>query len=239
MKNIKNLTIVLFVAAFFAVSCGDSSSSKSDKKETSERKTEKSETNEKSDKIGSETKIGDQVWMTQNLDVDKFRNGDPIPEAKTVEAWEEAGKNKQPAWCYLENNPENGKKFGKLYNWYAVTDDRGLAPDGWRIPSKDDWEKLVETLGQGAHEKMKRKSDWDYDTGNLNNESGFTALTGLYRKPNGDIKEPTDEWEEFGIWWSNTEFVDNRANFFRISILSHEINHLKKGFGMSVRCIKE
>lgn len=73
--------------------------------------------------------IGTQVWRTKNLDVATFRNGDSIPQAKTNEEWEKAAENQQPAWCYYNNDPANGAKYGKLYNWYAVNDSRGLAPD--------------------------------------------------------------------------------------------------------------
>jgi hypothetical protein len=68
--------------------------------------------------------IGNQEWMTRNLDVPRFRNGDLIPHIESKEEWEEAGENGQPAWCYYDNNPENGKKYGKLYNWHAVNDPR-------------------------------------------------------------------------------------------------------------------
>lgn len=81
-------------------------------------------------------KIGDQIWMAENLNVEKFRNYETIPEAKTKSEWEEAGENKQPAWCYYDNDPVNGAKYGKLYNWYAVIDPRGLAPSGWHIPNE-------------------------------------------------------------------------------------------------------
>ena len=86
--------------------------------------------------------IGNQHWMTKNLDVVAFRNGDLIREARTNQEWEQAIKNKQPAWCYYENNPKNGAKYGKIYNWYAVCDPRGLAPRGWHIPSFEEWNKL-------------------------------------------------------------------------------------------------
>jgi len=75
-------------------------------------------------------KIGNQEWMTRNLDVDRFRNGDLIPHVKLDVEWEETRRKGQPAWCYYDNDPENGKKYGKLYNWCAVNDPRGLAPDG-------------------------------------------------------------------------------------------------------------
>ena len=70
----------------------------------------------------SSVKIGEQEWMSQNLNVDHFRNGDILPEVKTKEEWVKAGEENQPAWCYYENNPSNGEKYGKLYNWYAVSD---------------------------------------------------------------------------------------------------------------------
>jgi uncharacterized protein (TIGR02145 family) len=106
-------------------------------------------------------KIGPQIWMTENLNVSTFRNGDAIPEAKTNEEWEQTGQNKQPAWCYYNNDPKNGAKYGKLYNWYAVTDPRGLAPAGWHVPSDAEWTTLDEHLGDDAGNKMKSISGWN------------------------------------------------------------------------------
>ncbi len=99
--------------------------------------------------------IGTQVWMTKNLDVATFRNGDPIPEAKTNGEWEAAGHNEQPAWCYYDNDPANGAKYGKLYNWYAVNDSRGLAPSGYHVPTDQEWIILTRFLGSDAGTKMK------------------------------------------------------------------------------------
>jgi uncharacterized protein (TIGR02145 family) len=79
--------------------------------------------------------IGSQVWMVKNLDVSTVRNGDPIPQAKTNEEWEKAADNKKPAWCYYNNSITNGAKYGKLYNWYAVSDSRGIAPVGYHVPT--------------------------------------------------------------------------------------------------------
>ena len=130
--------------------------------------------------------IGTQVWMTKNLDVATFRNGDPIPQAKTDEEWEKAGENQQPAWCYYDNDPANGAKYGKLYNWYAVNDSRGLAPVGYHIPSDAEWTILTDFLGgeKVAGTKMKSTDFWaDYEgnSGNGTNESGFSGLPGGYR----------------------------------------------------------
>ena len=94
-----------------------------------------------------ELKIGSQTWMVKNLNVETFRNGDPMPEVKSAEEWESKGENGEPAWCYYDNNPSNGEKFGKLYNWHAVNDSRGLAPLGWKIPAKKDWNILNNNLG--------------------------------------------------------------------------------------------
>jgi uncharacterized protein (TIGR02145 family) len=85
-----------------------------------------------------EAKIGAQIWMAENLTVTKFRNGDPIPEARSIEEWVNAGENKEPAFCYVNNDPSTISKFGVLYNWHAVNDPRGLAPEGWRIPGHND-----------------------------------------------------------------------------------------------------
>ncbi len=106
--------------------------------------------------------IGTQVWMTKNLDVSTFRNGDVIPQASTDEAWEAAGENEQPAWCYYEHDPANGTKYGKLYNWYAVNDPRGLAPEGYHIPTDAEWTVLTDYLGGAAFAgaKMKTTSGW-------------------------------------------------------------------------------
>ena len=91
--------------------------------------------------------IGTQVWMTKNLDVSTFRNGEIIPEAKTSEEWEAAGKNKQPVWCYYDNDPKNGEIYGKLYNCYAVDDSRGLAPAGWHVPTVEEWKVMYDNIG--------------------------------------------------------------------------------------------
>src|SRR4029078_13418598 len=84
-------------------------------------------------------KINDQVWMLENLAVDHFRNGDSIPEAKTVDEWVGSGREGKAAWCYYENNIDSGAKYGKLYNWYAVNHPRGIAPGGWHVPSDSEW----------------------------------------------------------------------------------------------------
>jgi uncharacterized protein (TIGR02145 family) len=96
-------------------------------------------------------KIGTQTWASRNLDIITFNNGDSITEAKTDEEWERAGEQQKPAWYYYNNDPENGKKYGKLYNWYAMHDPRGLAPKGMHIPADEEWQTLSSYLGGHRH----------------------------------------------------------------------------------------
>ncbi len=108
-----------------------------------------------------DVKIGLQTWQSKNLAVAVFRNGDKIFEAKTHEEWENAVRNKQPAWCYYNFDVENGNKHGKLYNMYAVIDERGLAPIGYHIPSKKEWENLERFIGaNNAGKKLKSTHGW-------------------------------------------------------------------------------
>ena len=89
----------------------------------------------------SQVKIGKQVWMKENLDVATFRNGEAIPFAKDKSQWLFAVANKIPAYCYVSFD-QKFEPLGKLYNWYAVNDSRGLAPIGYHIPSDDEWTLL-------------------------------------------------------------------------------------------------
>lgn len=190
--------------------------------------------------------IGTQVWLTKNLNVATFRNGEPIPQAKTDEEWTKAGENQQPAWCYYDNDPANDAKYGKLYNWYAVTDSRGLAPVGYQVPTDAEWSILTEYLGGDvpAGTKMKSKSGWNsvntgngLKSGNGTNTSGFSGLPGGLRYASGKF----DDVGEFGNWWSSSESGPSnawsrdlgyyRSDFFR--------SNLYKELGFSVRCIKD
>ncbi|WP_411895227.1 FISUMP domain-containing protein [Winogradskyella sp. A2] len=180
-------------------------------------------------------KIGHQVWMSKNLNVSKFRNGDPIPHAKTKEAWDKAGDTYSPAWCYYENESNNGEILGKLYNWYAVNDERGLAPLGWHIPSDDEWTELTDNLGgvDKAGIKMKSMSMWD-DYNNIREKGVFEALPGGKRLrgrfSNGGTKGVSTSW------WSSTEFW-TRSLFYVREGVNREYGGMRTG--ISVRCIKD
>ena len=92
----------------------------------------------------------EQVWMKKNLNLLSFNNGDPIPIINNENEWFKAGKNKEPACCFYNNNPENKERYGVLYNWYAVTDKRGLAPKGWHIATLEEWERIIKTKWEPA-----------------------------------------------------------------------------------------
>jgi uncharacterized protein (TIGR02145 family) len=82
--------------------------------------------------------IGEQIWMNQNLHVTRFNNGDFIPQAQSAKEWENAGKNKQPTWCYSK-----GDTSSILYNWYVIRDKRGIVPNGWHIPTFEEIQYLI------------------------------------------------------------------------------------------------
>ncbi len=181
--------------------------------------------------------IGKQKWMAENLAVSKFANGDIIPFINNTAAWQEAGKNGQPAWCYYKDNPESEKTFGKLYNWYAATDGRGLAPEGWQVPQDKDWIKMISFLGgeEKAGHKLKSRLGWK-NGGNGSNISGFKALPGGYRDPDGTFGNGG-----FGRWWSSTEASSIKAWRYRLGFDSENINRFDgpKGYGFSIRCVKK
>ncbi len=192
--------------------------------------------------------VGTQVWNIKNLDVTTFRNGDPIPQAKTDEEWLKAGNNKQPAWCYYDNDPANGSKYGKLYNWYAVNDSRGLAPKGFHIPSDAEWRLLYKYLGgfNVAGIKIKSSIGWS-ENGNGTNDSGFSGLPGGNRSYEGTLyglnKIGDGIFKSIGItarWWSSTDGGGSYANLYSLNLLGESFFGTNyKGYGMSVRCLKD
>ncbi len=191
-------------------------------------------------------KINKQEWMSENLNITTFRNGDPIPQAKTAQEFIAAGMNLKPAWCYYNNDSSNNRTYGKLYNWYAVNDPRGLAPKGFHIPGIDEWNSLINYLGGDtlAGRKMKSNNGWN-DNGNGNNESGFGGLPGGYCMPENKYRDEGKFMDlgSVGEWWSSTlsSAVLGRVNYIALSKTSdkaYKMSYLST-FGMSVRCIKD
>lgn len=181
--------------------------------------------------------IGKQMWMSKNLDVSTFRNGESIAHAKTEEEWNEAGKSGTPAWCYYDNSFVNGVVFGKLYNWFAVTDPRGLAPDSCHIPKYREWKTLVDFAGgdEIAPLKLKNSKGWSEKDCGTNN-FGFSVL------PSGGHIS-SHFIDELASFWSSSEDVDNNGNAILITIMGEYSKiiwgvSLKKN-GYSVRCLKD
>ena len=182
--------------------------------------------------------IGSQVWTTKNLEVSHFRNGDAIPQAPNVKAFLDSGVKQKPAWCYYDGDINHGKFYGKLYNWYAVNDQRGLAPTGWHIPSDEEWTQLTTELGgeNAAGIKLKSTEGWRNNK-NGDNSSGFNGLPSGYVVFNGPLRKQS----EYGGWWSSTEqptyFAWFRTMNYTGNSMQKESNY--KVLGLSVRCIKD
>ncbi len=182
-------------------------------------------------------KINDQEWMAENLNAVFFRNGDPIPEASTESEWQKAGKDGTPAWCNYGNSPDNGSRYGRLYNWYAVHDSRGIAPAGFHVASDEEWRRTTDFLGgeDAAGTKMKSGSGWSSD-GNGTNESGFSGLPGGCR----DLDGKFSSLGKIGFWWSSTQKDDNLAWYRCIDESPYYVyrTNYHKENGLSVRCIR-
>ena len=181
--------------------------------------------------------IGTQVWMTKNLNLSRYRNGDPIPHVQDPTAWAALTTG---AWCYYLNNTANGPVYGKLYNWYAVNDPRGLAPTGYHVPSDAEWTTLTTFLGGAnvAGNKMKATTGWTPYSEIINtNSSRFTGLPGGSRSSNGLFNFIGRK----GRWWSSTE-VDTPIAYIRTlndDTSFADRNNFNKAGGFSVRCIRD
>lgn len=140
----------------------------------------------KSQKEMPSVQIGDQIWTTENLNVAHFKNGDPILHAQTRYEWEKAGRDSVPAWCYYDNDSSN-YRMGKLYNFHAVKDGRGLAPEGWRISTHDDWMTLLNKFGgeDKAGNFLMAVDGWDKEYFENKDSLGFGAIPNGYRDEYG------------------------------------------------------
>jgi hypothetical protein len=164
-------------------------------------------------KIIPTIKIGNQLWTKNNLNVNKYRNGDLIPEVKDPKEWY---KLTTGAWCYYNNDPKNGAIYGKLYNWYAVNDPRGLAPEGFHIPTVTELNVLQTT-------KINKI---------------FRGLPGGWRAPSGEFKCIGECIE----WWSSIEYDFQAAwsrDIFDYFLENKPSNYISKTNGFNVRCIKD
>jgi len=185
--------------------------------------------------------IGTQTWALRNLSVTTYRNGDTIPQVTDNTQWENLTTG---AWCYYYNDPSTEATYGRLYNWYAINDSRGIGPVGYHVPSDSEWTVLTNYLGgesiAGGKMKETGTTHWLSPNTSATNISGFTALPAGYRYLFGD---------QFGfigqqaIFWSSTEDTNNPGDFF-IRDLEYNLNSVSrfsvsKENGHSIRLIKD
>ncbi len=193
--------------------------------------------------------IGSQVWMLKNLNVDHYQNGDSIPEVREEGSWINLTTS---AWSHYDNNSANGKIYGRLYNWYAVSDSRGFAPLGWHVPTDAEWKTLEIYLGMGQNDadflewrgtseggKLKSPGTelWQSPNSGATNESGFSALPGGYRFYDGMYKEIGN----YGYWWSS-KAESSYDSWYRL--ICNYNPFIGRGFcgtknGLAVRCVKD
>ena len=188
--------------------------------------------------------IGEQEWMVENLNVRSFRNGDVIFEANSYEDWELANIKGIPAWCYYNNNPRYGKTYGKLYNWWAVSDPRGLGPEGWHIPTDKEWDDLQNYIdGIDNAEEIIKLVKGGKNKGKEISKSSFAALSGGYRSHEGTslVGGPFYKNGLGGYWWSVTGYVIDNAWTRSLSYGNSKFDKMSfvKTSGLSVRLIKD
>ena len=183
--------------------------------------------------------IGEQTWMSENLTSTTYNDGTSIPNIKEVDAWSSTTLG---AYSDYENSLQNATNYGRLYNWRVTTKD--ICPTGWKIPSKEDWETLIDEVGgaaiAGKHLKQTGTQFWftpneDFST----NKFGFNAIGGGAKYANGD----SDSLNRGAFFWSSTpsnsgvDFAINYVLGFSRNEVREINSHLNNGY--SIRCIKK
>lgn len=185
-------------------------------------------------------KIANQFWMKQNLTTSHYRNGDPIPEVTSNAVWSSLTTG---AWCWYKNDSATyAATYGKLYNWFAVNDPRGLAPAGWHVASEAEWTFLSNVLGgknvSGRKIKESGITHWLSPNAEATNSSGLTCLPGGYRQDSGAMGNSEGFLAEF---WTSSPISITKA--WQIILNANDpdmyiVDYNNKQAGMSVRCIK-
>ncbi len=194
-------------------------------------------------------KIGNQTWMAENLSVTHYQNGDSIPNIKLDTDWK---KQTSGAYCDFNNNSDTGNVYGHLYNYYAVNEKRNIAPKGWHVARKEDWDTLISYLkldSAGIKLREAGTKHWKcigcpgpcfFGT----NQSGFTALPASYRGDNGPFPDGAGSVIGNGTsWWcvSDSCKSPDTALYWGIGTCYKEISKQcwSQKQGLSVRCVKD
>jgi uncharacterized protein (TIGR02145 family) len=187
--------------------------------------------------------VGPQNWMAENLSVSTFRNGDLIPQAQSDEAWKEAGFNKQAAWCYYNLSSDSlnieVKKYGKYYNSYALNDPRGLAPEGWRLPTEGDWGTLKNQLFLSERSLIDAFSSEGWTNGNAGtNTTGLNFQAAGWRDVGcGGLGSDMSFWAYQSPIGESTPYV---SLFFDENHTGALVNRSTSWImGFNVRCIRK
>lgn len=206
------------------------------------------------DNVYNTIKIGNQVWMVENLKTTKYNNGSEILNVTNDPQW---SKLKTGAYCNYDNLENTVSTYGRIYNWYAVNTDK-LAPAGWHVPTDDDWTILESYLiangynydGTKDEDKIAQslcaKTNWELSSEQgtpgvalkKNNSSGFTALPGGKRST---FDGAFNNIGETGSWWSSTAGDDGNAYNRGLSLWKTDLMRqcVGKGYGFSVRCVRD
>ncbi len=234
MRFLSYLFILLLIS-----SCNSSNEKSAEKKNSEIARDKKNVPNEisesTSDKMASPEgiMIGDIEFAKENLAVTTYRNGDPIPQAKTKEEWKAFADKKEG--CYAYSDFKKGEKsFELVYSGYCVSDKRGLAPEGWKIPSRDDWEKAIEALGgeKVAGKRFKSADGWKIKG---DNSTGFDAVPLPFLA--GDFNHDL----QCVYYWSSS-MPDNEYHYhFDLRGDGDDFStwYDYDGWGLYVRCVKE
>jgi uncharacterized protein (TIGR02145 family) len=178
-----------------------------------------------------------QIWNDKNLTVSNYRNGDPIPLITNSAVWATLTTG---AYCYHNNDPASEALYGKIYNWFAVNDPRGLAPIGWHVPTSAEWDIMINCVGPLAGGALKETgiTHWASPNAGATNSSGFTALPGGYRANTGTYSSVPGT---ITFWWTSsqlsaTDAFEKGAENSSPNILN--ASYVKVG-GAYVRCVKD
>jgi len=230
MKKYLILVFSLFLISSFFPSC------------KKEKKTDDSQTGttvtDIDGKVYQTVKIGNQIWMAENLKTTRYRNGDSITYVADKTTWFNLTSG---AYCSYENTPSLVDTYGYLYNWYAVNDSRNIAPEGWRVATKEDWDELRTFLGgDGVGIKLKEvgTTHWQAPNDGATNETHFTALPGGMRGGSG---QGFYDLGKTGRWWTSTMVSTSSASYRELFYNNKGLSYaspssMKNGY--SIRCIK-